>query len=424
MNSPKICIIGTGYVGLPLACLFSTRYPTVGYDTDPRRVNDLRQARDTSLQVDAGTLRQALANGLEITADINEIHESNVFIVTVPTPVDSGNRPDLRPLREASETVGRLIRPSGAVIYESTVYPGVTEDICLPIVEQTSGLNRNSDFIAGYSPERINPGDSAHTLENTVKITSGTTPEAAEFIDSLYRSIITAGTHRAPAIRVAEAAKIIENAQRDVNIAFINEAARIFNAMEIDTGDVIEAAATKWNFITVKPGLVGGHCIGVDPYYLIEQARSYGITPRIMTAARDLNNSMGEYVANRVIRLMNLRNIPLLNARILILGFTFKEDCTDCRNTRVADIIHTIGRYTGNIDVYDPVADRRKVMAEYGITLLDANPCNEKNRYDAIILAVAHREFKNLDFNRLRSTNSVLYDVKSALPKNIADERL
>ncbi len=351
----KIAVIGLGYVGLPLARLFSTKYPTVGFDMNQHRVDELMQGHDSTLEVSDELLGDAIHNhNFVCSTNLDDIRDCNFYVVAVPTPVDNNNHPDLKPLWGASETVGKVIKKGDIVVYESTVYPGVTEEECLPVVERVSGLKYNEDFFAGYSPERINPGDKLHTVEKIKKVTSGSTPEVADIVDSVYNSVLINGTHKAPSIRVAEASKIIENSQRDVNIAFMNELAKIFNAMGIDTNDVIEAAASKWNFIKLKPGLVGGHCISVDPYYLIQKAQVYGVLPRVMFAARRLNDGMGDYVANQVIKCMNKKGIVVKDAKILILGITFKENCPDVRNTKVVDIYHTLSEYTNNIDVYDP----------------------------------------------------------------------
>ena len=419
----RICVIGLGYVGLPLARLFATKYETVGFDQSRRRVEELMGGHDATLEVSDGILREAMVrHGLRCTSEVEEIRDCNVYVVTVPTPVRQDNTPDLGPLWEASKTVGRVIGKGDLVIYESTVYPGVTEEECLPIVERISGLRLNVDFLAGYSPERVNPGDREHTVESIRKVTSGSTPEAAAMVDELYNSVLLNGTHRAPSIRVAEASKIIENSQRDVNIAFMNELAKIFNAMGIDTHDVIEAASSKWNFIPMRPGLVGGHCISVDPYYLIQKAQVYGVMPRIMYAARRLNDGMGNYVADQVVRCMNKRGIVVKDARVLILGFTFKENCPDIRNTKVADIYQTLWEFTHRITVCDPWADPAKVRAEYGIDIVAEPPAGE--RYDAIVAAVAHRQFEGLDIGALRKPACAVYDVRGSLPRDIVDERL
>lgn len=419
----KICVIGLGYVGLPLARLFSTRFTTIGFDVNQRRVNALMAGHDDTLEVDDTLLQQAINEfGFHCTSHIDEIRACNFYVVAVPTPVDSDNSPDLSPLLKASETVGQVISKGDIVVYESTVYPGVTEEECLPVVERVSGLRYNVDFFAGYSPERINPGDKLHTVDKIKKVTSGSTPEVADLIDSVYNAVLVNGTHKASSIRVAEASKIIENSQRDVNIAFMNELAKIFNAMGIDTEEVLEAAASKWNFIKLKPGLVGGHCISVDPYYLIQKAQVYGVMPRVMSSARRLNDGMGEYVANQVIKLMNKKGILVKDARILLLGFTFKENCPDIRNTKVVDVYETLAEYTHNVTVYDPHADQERVKHEYGIEIVNSLPDSAK--YDAVILTVAHEEFLKLDVRSLAGSQGVVYDVKSVLPKEWIDKRL
>ncbi len=418
----KIAVIGLGYVGLPLARLFSTKYKTVGFDMNQRRVDALMTGHDATLEVADDLLQEAIANGFKCTTDIEEIRDCNFYVVAVPTPVDSNNRPDLRPLYGASETVGKVISKGDIVVYESTVYPGVTEEECLPVVEKVSGLKFNEDFYAGYSPERINPGDKLHTVEKIKKVTSGSTPEIANIVDNVYNSVLINGTHKASSIKVAEASKIIENSQRDVNIAFMNELAKIFNAMGIDTNEVIEAAASKWNFIKLKPGLVGGHCISVDPYYLIQKAQVYGVMPRVMSSARRLNDGMGEYVANQVIKLMNKKGVIVKDSKILLLGITFKENCPDIRNTKVVDIYTTLNEYTNNITVYDPQANANEVKHEYNVDIVNELPQGEK--FDAVVLAVAHNEFENMDIQSLVAENGVIYDVKGILPKNIIDGRL
>lgn len=423
MKRFKICVIGLGYVGLPLARLFSTKYDVVGFDMNQDRVNALMQGHDATLEVDDSLLQDAIVNhGFKCTTDLAQIKDCNVYIVAVPTPVDENNRPDLRPLWGASETVGKVISNGDIVIYESTVYPGVTEEECIPVVEKVSGLEYNKDFFAGYSPERINPGDKEHTVEKIKKVISGSTPEVADIVDGLYNSVLVNGTHKAQSIKVAEASKIIENSQRDVNIAFMNELAKIFNAMGIDTRDVIDAASSKWNFIKLTPGLVGGHCISVDPYYLIQKAQVYGVLPRVMFSARRLNDGMGDYVANQTVKCMNKKGVVVKDSKILILGITFKENCPDIRNTKVVDIYHTLHEYTSNITIYDPWADKNKVMSEYGIEVVN-EICREK-RYDAVILAVAHDEFKNLNVMDLVKEKGVVYDVKGILDREIIDGRL
>lgn len=424
-SSRKIAVIGLGYVGLPLAQLFATKYNTIGYDTNTTRVEELKMGHDSTMELSDKLLYTAIKNGFKCTTDIADIKDYNTYIVTVPTPVDTNNNPDLTPLINASTTIGKVISKGNVVIYESTVYPGVTEEVCVPVIEKTSGLRFNVDFFVGYSPERINPGDREHTVERIVKVTSGSTPEVAEMVDELYNSVLVCGTHKAPSIRVAEASKVIENSQRDVNIAFINELAKIFNAMDIDTYDVIEAAATKWNFIKLSPGLVGGHCISLDPYYLIQKAQLYGVLPRIMTEARRLNDGMGAYVANQLVKCMNKKGVLVKDADILVLGFTFKENCPDIRNTKVIDIYHTLEEYTANITVYDSYASADAVMNDYGITITSDVDALKPKQYDAVVLAVAHEEFKDLDVRRLlKSEVGVVYDVKGILPKDMIDARL
>lgn len=422
-NDIKICVIGLGYVGLPLARLFSTKYKTIGFDMNQNRVDALMKGHDATLEVSDELLQDAINNhGFVCTTDLEKIRDCNFYVVSVPTPVDDNNRPDLKPLWGASETVGKVISKGDIVVYESTVYPGVTEEECLPVVEKVSGLKFNKDFFAGYSPERINPGDKLHTVEKIKKVTSGSTPEIADIVDGVYNSVLVNGTHKAPSIRVAEASKIIENSQRDVNIAFMNELAKIFNAMGIDTHDVIEAAASKWNFIKLNPGLVGGHCISVDPYYLIQKAQVYGVLPRIMFSARRLNDGMGAYVANQTIKCMNKKGVKVKDADFLILGITFKENCPDIRNTKVVDIYHTLTEYTPNITIYDPWANPEAVKREYGITITNKLP--EGKKYDAIISAVAHKEFTDLNLLDLGKSEYVIYDVKGNLPREIIDARL
>ena len=421
----KIAVIGLGYVGLPLARLFSTKYPTIGFDLNPKRVDALMAGHDATLEVDDALLRGAIdKHGFRCTTCLEEIRDCNFYVVAVPTPVDENNRPDLRPLWGASETVGKVIAKGDIVVYESTVYPGVTEEECLPVIERVSGLRFNEDFFAGYSPERINPGDKEHTVEKIKKVTSGSTPEIADIVDGVYNSVLVNGTHKAPSIKVAEASKIIENSQRDVNIAFMNELAKIFNAMGIDTNDVIEAASSKWNFIKLKPGLVGGHCISVDPYYLIQKAQVYGVLPRVMFSARRLNDGMGDYVANQVIKCMNKKGLLVKDARILILGVTFKENCPDIRNTKVVDIYHTLREYTDNITVYDPWANQEAVTREYGLAVTSDQLA--EGRYDAVILAVAHKQFLEIDVRSLLADpeKGVVYDVKGILPREVIDGRL
>lgn len=422
MNSLKICVIGLGYVGLPLARLFSTKFETIGFDMNQARVDALNAGCDATLEVSDELLRVALANGFRCTTRLDDIKDCNFYVVAVPTPVDENNRPDLRPLWGASETVGKVISKGDIVVYESTVYPGVTEEECLPVVEKISGLKFNKDFFAGYSPERINPGDKEHTVEKIKKVTSGSTPEIADIVDQVYNAVLINGTHKAPSIKVAEASKIIENSQRDVNIAFMNELAKIFNAMGIDTNDVIEAAASKWNFIKLKPGLVGGHCISVDPYYLIQKAQIYGVLPRVMFASRRLNDGIGEYVAQQVIKLMNKKGVMVKDAKILILGITFKENCPDIRNTKVIDIYTTLQEFTNNITVFDPWASAEAVKREYGIDIMNELP--EGDKYDTIISAVAHKDFANFELLSFAKPEHVIYDVKGNLDRAVVDGRL
>ena len=422
MNNIKICVIGLGYVGLPLARLFSTKFPTIGFDLNQCRVDALMTGHDDTLEVSDELLQDAINNhGFLCTTDLEKIRDSNFYVVAVPTPVDEDDFPDLRPLKGASDTVGKVISKGDIVVYESTVYPGVTEEECLPVVEQVSGLKYNVDFFAGYSPERINPGDKEHTVEKIRKVTSGSTPEVADIVDGVYNAVLINGTHKAPSIKVAEASKIIENSQRDVNIAFMNELARIFNVIGIDTHDVIEAAASKWNFIKLSPGLVGGHCISVDPYYLIQRAQAYGVWPRIMMNARRLNDTMGDYVGEQVVELMNLKGVLVKDAKILILGITFKENCPDIRNTKVVDIYTKLNKYTSNITIFDPWANAEHVMKEYNTPIVNTLP---DSKFDVIILAVAHKEFLALDIRSMLNDNGIVYDVKGVLPRDIVDGRL
>lgn len=417
----KIAVIGLGYVGLPLARLFSTKYQTIGFDMNQDRVDSLMSGHDSTLEINDDLLQEALKCGLYCTTDIEEIRACNFYVVAVPTPVDRNNTPDLTPLYRASTTVGEVISRGDIVVYESTVYPGVTEDECIPVVEKVSGLKYNEDFFAGYSPERINPGDKFHSVEKIKKVTSGSTPEIGQKVNDVYAAVISAGTHLAPSIKVAEAAKVIENSQRDINIAFVNELSKIFNKLGIDTQDVLEAASTKWNFLPFKPGLVGGHCIGVDPYYLAQCAQRHGYNPEIILSGRQMNDGMGEYVANEVIKLMLKKGIQVLYSNILILGFTFKENCPDVRNTKVIDVYKTLKMYNLNVDVYDQWVDPKIVEREYHIEVKsELSSC----KYDAIILAVAHDEFKDLDIPILLKENSVIFDVKSFLPREIVDGRL
>ena len=423
MKDIKIAVIGLGYVGLPLARLFSTRFETIGFDLNAIRIDEINSGHDSTMEVDDGLLTDAIKNhGFRCTTNIEDLKDFNFYIVAVPTPIDENNHPDLTPLIKASETVGKVISVNDIVVYESTVYPGVTEEECIPVVEAVSGMKFNIDFFAGYSPERINPGDKLHSVEKIRKVTSGSTPEIADLIDEVYNTVLINGTHKAPSIKVAEASKIIENSQRDVNIAFMNELAKIFNAMNIDTHDVIEAASSKWNFIKLNPGLVGGHCISVDPYYLIQKAQVYGVLPRIMSSARHLNDGMGEYVANQTIKIMNKKGVLVKDAKVIIFGITFKENCPDIRNTKVVDICHTLNEFTDNITIYDPWADVDLVKKEYDIDITNTLPENEL--FDAAILAVAHKEFLNTDLKRLMKENSVIYDVKGILDREIVDGRL
>lgn len=425
MEKIKIVVVGLGYVGLPLARLFSTKYETIGFDLNQKRVNELSSGHDSTLEVDDDLLQSALKNGFKCTTNLDEIKDANFYVVAVPTPVDIDNRPDLSPLVGASETIGKVISKGDIVVYESTVYPGVTEEECLPIVEKVSGLKFNKDFFAGYSPERINPGDKERPVEKIVKVTSGSTPEIADIVDSVYNSVLLNGTHKAPSIKVAEASKIIENSQRDVNIAFMNELAKIFNAMGIDTRDVIDAAASKWNFIKLSPGLVGGHCISVDPYYLIQKAQVYGVLPRIMSAARRLNDGMGAYVANQTIKYMNKKGVMVKDANILLLGITFKENCPDIRNTKMIDVYHTLEEYTSNITVYDPWANKEEVKNHLQIDIVNGALDSLKGKFDAVILGVAHNEFKNIDIKGLLKNDAgVIYDVKGCLCCDVIDARL
>lgn len=408
----KICIVGLGYVGLPLAHAFSSKYNVVGFDVSKWRIDELSSGYDRTLELDEEQVNEALNNGMKFTLDINDIKECNIYIVTVPTPIDKNKKPDLTPLIKASETVGSVLKKDDIVIYESTVYPGATEEECVPILEKFSNLKFNKDFFCGYSPERINPGDKEHTVTKILKVTSGSTPEIGQKVDELYASIITAGTHLAPTIKVAEAAKVIENSQRDINIAFVNELAIIFNKLDIDTNDVLKAAGTKWNFLPFKPGLVGGHCIGVDPYYLTHKAQSIGYNPEIILAGRRLNDNMGIYVANQVIKLMIKKGHNIEKSNVLVLGITFKENCPDIRNSRVIDVIEELQEFGCNVDIYDPWADSKEVLKEYGFEL--EQTLNTSN-YEGIVLAVAHDEFKALE---LSNDDKVIYDIKSLLDKS------
>ncbi len=422
MKETKICVIGLGYVGLPLARLFSTKYPTVGFDMNPARVDALMAGHDATLEVSDTLLQDAINNyGFKCTTKLEDIKDCNFYVVAVPTPVDTDNNPDLTPLYGASTTVGKVISKGDVVVYESTVYPGVTEDECIPVVEKVSGLKKNIDFFAGYSPERINPGDKQHTVEHIKKVTSGSTPETGKYINEVYSRVISAGTHLAPSIKVAEAAKVIENSQRDINIAFVNELSKIFNKMGIDTLDVLEAAGTKWNFLPFRPGLVGGHCIGVDPYYLAQCAQRYGYNPEIILAGRRMNDGMGEHVATETIKLMLKKGIQVLDSNVLILGFTFKENCPDVRNTKVIDIYKALKEYNVNVTVYDPWANPVIVEHEYGIKVVNELPAQ---KFDAAIAAVAHKVFEGLDVLGLLNEKHIVFDVKGTLDRKIVDGRL
>lgn len=422
MKETRICVIGLGYVGLPLARLFSTKYKTIGFDMNARRCESLMAGHDSTLEVSDALLQDAINNhGFICTNNIELIRDCNFYVVAVPTPVDDNNNPDLTPLYSASTTVGKVISKGDVVVYESTVYPGVTEEECIPIVEKVSGLKLNVDFFAGYSPERINPGDKLHTVERIKKVTSGSTPEIGYYVNEVYASVITAGTHLAPSIKVAEAAKVIENSQRDINIAFVNELSHIFTKMGIDTLDVLEAAGTKWNFLPFRPGLVGGHCIGVDPYYLAQCAKRYGYNPEIILAGRRMNDGMGEYVATETVKHMLKKGIQVLNSDIIILGFTFKENCPDVRNTKVIDICRTLKEYNVNVFVYDPWANQSIAKEEYGIEVLNEIP---SRKFDAAIAAVAHNVFADVDVVHLLKENHVIFDVKSTLDRRIIDARL
>lgn len=425
----KITIIGLGYVGLPLARLFSTKYPVIGFDINEKRIADLNAGKDDTLEVEDELLKSALVSknpafgetGLFCSNKLEDISDSNIYIVTVPTPVDKNNRPDLTPLYKASETVAKVLKKGDIVIYESTVYPGVTEEECIPVLEKHTGLKFNIDFFAGYSPERINPGDKLHTVEKILKVTAGSTPEIGKIVDDLYKSVIEAGTHLAPTIKVAEAAKVIENSQRDINIAFVNELAKIFNLMGIDTHDVLKAAGTKWNFLPFKPGLVGGHCIGVDPYYLAQKAQEFGYHPEIILAGRRMNDSMGQYVASETVKQMLKQDLKVNGSDVLVLGFTFKENCPDVRNTKVVDVVRNLEDYGINVSIYDPWANPEEVMHEYGLTTSTKTPFK---KYDAVVLAVSHKEFETLNIKNLLSEKGIIYDVKGILAKEGGIKRL
>ena len=433
-NDKRIAVIGLGYVGLPLARLFATKFPVVGFDINKRRIEELNRGTDTTLEVEDDVLQGVLLQenpiassnsapketGLYCSYNVEDIQDCNYYIITVPTPVDKNNRPDLTPLFKSSETVGKVLKKGDVVIYESTVYPGVTEDECVPVLERTSGLTYNQDFYVGYSPERINPGDKEHTVEKILKVTAGSTPEIGQKVDELYAAVITAGTHLAPTIKVAEAAKVIENSQRDINIAFVNELAKIFNMMNIDTQDVLEAAGTKWNFLPFKPGLVGGHCIGVDPYYLAQKAQEIGYHPEIILAGRRMNDSMGQYVAAEVVKLMLQHDLKVKGSKILVMGITFKENCPDVRNTKVVDVIKSLREYGPEVIIYDPLANPEEVKHEYGLTTTRDLP---NDKFDAIVLTVAHKQFLKEDLSALKNENAVVYDVKGVLGKK-CDKKL
>ncbi|GAA0881344.1 nucleotide sugar dehydrogenase [Algoriphagus jejuensis] len=432
LENSKIAIVGLGYVGLPLAVAFAEKFKTVGYDINAARVNELQKGHDRTLEVADAELKNVLVTtgmeldqkgrGLLITDAILPVTSANIYIVTVPTPTDKHNRPVLTPMIKASEMIAKVLKKGDVVIYESTVYPGVTEDECVPVLEKISGLKFNEDFFAGYSPERINPGDKEHTVTKILKVTSGSTPEVAEYVDQLYKAVITAGTHKASCIKVAEAAKVIENSQRDINIAFVNELSKIFNLLGIDTQEVLEAAGTKWNFLPFKPGLVGGHCIGVDPFYLAQKAQEMGYHPEIILAGRRLNDSMGKHVATEVIKLMMRKDLKVIDSKVLILGFTFKEDCPDVRNTRVIDIYNELKSFDMDVCVYDPWADAAEVKHEYGIDVLSGADKPDLGDYSAVILAVGHKEFKTWDIRK--SDKQVVFDVKCVLDKELVDSRL
>lgn len=425
----KITIIGLGYVGLPLARLFSTKYPVVGFDINEKRIAELNAGKDETLEVEDDLLKSALVpnnpklgeTGLFCSNKLEDIADSNIYVVTVPTPVDKNNRPDLNLLYKASETVAKVLKKGDIVIYESTVYPGVTEEECIPVLEKNTGMKFNIDFFAGYSPERINPGDKLHTVEKILKVTAGSTPEIGKIVDDLYKSVIIAGTHLAPTIKVAEAAKVIENSQRDINIAFVNELAKIFNLMGIDTHDVLTAAGTKWNFLPFKPGLVGGHCIGVDPYYLAQKAQEFGYHPEIILAGRRMNDSMGQYVASETVKQMLKKDVKVNGSDVLVLGFTFKENCPDVRNTKVVDVVRNLEDYGINVSIFDPWANPDEVMHEYGLETSTKTPFK---KYDAVVLAVSHKEFENLNIKNLLDENGIIYDVKGILEKEDGVKRL
>ena len=430
-SNHKIAVIGLGYVGLPLAVEFAKKYKVVGFDINTQRVAELNKCEDKTLELSSEVLKKVLLTqknyisdneiGLLTSSDVNHISDANIFIVTVPTPIDAHKKPNLKPLFSASKMIGAVLKKGDLVIYESTVYPGCTEEDCVPVLEETSGLKFNKDFFCGYSPERVNPGDKINTLTKIKKVTSGSTPETAEIVNNLYLSIITAGTHLAPNIKVAEASKAIENAQRDVNISFMNELALMFDRMDIDTSDVIEAAASKWNFLPFKPGLVGGHCIGVDPYYLTYKAESLGYHPEVVSSGRKVNDQMGVFVASKLIKLMIKKGIRIKDSNILILGVTFKENCPDIRNTKVIDIYNELKSYNTNVDIFDPWANKKEVLSKYGIDLIETS---DEKKYDAVILAVAHKEFQNINFEKLRSSSTVVYDTKAFVKRTLVDGRL
>ena len=428
MNDKKIAIIGLGYVGLPLAVAFASKYKVTGFDINSKRVSELRKGIDDTLEVEEDLLKSVLTDrpqnkGLYISDNLDDIADAQIYIVTVPTPIDKHKIPDLTPLYKASETVGKVLKEGDIVIYESTVYPGATEEDCIPILEKHSGLSFNKDFFAGYSPERINPGDKERTVTKIRKVTSGSTPEIAEEIDQMYKSVITAGTYKASSIKVAEAAKVIENAQRDINIAFVNELSKIFRLMDIDTVEVLEAAGTKWNFLPFRPGLVGGHCIGIDPYYLAHKAKEYDYNPEIILAGRRLNDSMGQFVAQETVKMMLKKGLGVKDANVLVLGITFKENCPDIRNSRAIDVVRELQDYQMNVDVFDPWASPEEVKDEYGLDLIsDIDTSN--NKYDAVLAVVAHNEFKNLDLSKYTNKNALIYDVKAIYPKEQSDLRL
>ncbi|HMA62193.1 MAG TPA: Vi polysaccharide biosynthesis UDP-N-acetylglucosamine C-6 dehydrogenase TviB [bacterium] len=417
----KICIIGLGYVGLPLAVEFGKKFDTIGFDINKDRISELEDGKDSTREVDPENLKKA--EKLIYTSQVDDIKDAKYYIVTVPTPIDENKIPDLTPVKKASETVGKVLTSDNIVIYESTVYPGATEEVCVPILEEHSGLKYNEDFYCGYSPERINPGDKVHTVKTIQKVTSGSTPEVAEIVDQLYQKVITAGTHKASSIKVAEAAKVIENAQRDINIAFVNELAVVFNRLGIDTLEVLEAAGTKWNFLDFRPGLVGGHCIGVDPYYLAHKAKAVGYNPEIILSGRRLNDNMGTIVSKKVIKLMIHKGHTIAGSKVLIMGFTFKENCPDIRNTRVIDLKKEMEDFGCNVDVYEPLADNKEVEREYGFSIISNQEDLDEN-YDAIIAAVAHDEFKNFDIKKFKNGKAVVYDVKGFLDRDLVDCRL